>query len=285
MKKRSLPKTEKNFMARIIQKNNFFPFKLNVFDLLFLLVVALVLVFFLYNRLQRQSVWVNMRVSVQNSDWWYGGDPPQYWYAANLQVGDLAYDSFGNTVAEVINIDNYDQGGPYRYIFVDLRVKVDYSKKRQQYSYDFKPLTIGSSVAFTFNQQQLMGLIIKLDEEEITYREKEIVVSSKGLEPGLADLVEVGKKSLTADGSTIAEIIAVERNPYTYYQYSDIRGRTMKVTNPDLWDLLITLRIKTFDALDRTFYVNGAVVKVGSNLWFQFPDFALENTIIKAILN
>jgi hypothetical protein len=68
----------------------------------------------------------------------------------DLAVGDQAKDSFGQTVAEVVNIDNYDQGGPYRMIFVDLKLRVDFDKNKNQYLYEFKPLSVGSSLIINF---------------------------------------------------------------------------------------------------------------------------------------
>jgi len=259
--------------------------KLNLFDLLILTAIIVVLGFLMYNRLQRKSHWINVRISVENVDWWYQGTPPYYWYASNLKAGDISYDSFGKKVAEVIRVENYDFGGPHRNIYVDLKVKVVFDKKRQQYLYEFKPLVVGSITNFYFSAEQLRGLVIRLNEEEIPYISKTITIQKKLVIPEMADKIKVGDKSSDTNHNVVAEIIDVENSISSTYEFSDIRGGNIKTYDPDYRDVKITMRIKTFRDLDRNFYVNQAVIKVGSIIWLHFPDYPLEDFEIIEILD
>ena len=272
-----LPKNIKKFIISIIQKISFF-------DALVLLVILLVLGIFSYNRLQRKSEWVDIRISVENVDWWYKGSFPYYWYAANLKEGDIAYDSFGQKSAEVIKVDNYDLGGPYRNIYVDLKIRGVFNKKKQQYLYEFKPLVIGSGIAFNFSNQQVKGLIVKIGEKEISYFYKTIKIRVKEVIPELADKINIGDKSFDTNGDLVNEIIDLKKSINSFYEFSDIRGKNIKVYDSDFRDLEITLKVKTFSDLDRNFYINQAVIKIGSFIWFQFPDYALEEAEIIEII-
>lgn len=286
MKKRKSLFNKKSLIRSIIQDIKVFIDKLNIFDYLIIFLLLLVLTFFVYNRLQRRVVWTNVRIAVENVDWWYGsGTPPRYWYANNLQAGALAKDAFGQTVAELVNIDNYDQGGPYRMIYVDLKLRVDFDKKKNQYLYEFKPLTIGSSLIINFPENQLRGIIVNAGEQEIDYFYKTIKVVKKEMLNSTADKIIAGDKAYDANGSLIVEILEIEKETNSSYIYSDIRGGMIKTYNPDYQDLTMLVKIKSFSNLDRDFYINNTVLKLGSKIWFQFKDYAIEDATITKIIN
>jgi len=286
MKKRKSLFKKKSLISRIIQNMKVFISKLNFFDYLVFFLLFLVLLFFIYNRLQRRVVWTNVRIAVENVDWWYGsGAPPRYWYANDLAVGDQAKDSFGQTVAEVVNIDNYDQGGPYRMIFVDLKLRVDFDKNKNQYLYEFKPLSVGSSLIINFPQHQLRGIIVQTGADEIDYFFKTIKITKQRISNFVADEADVGDKVYDAQGNLVAEILDFTKSTNSYYEYSDIRGQKIKVTDPDYSDLDIVLKVKAFNTLDRDFYINNTVLKVGSKIWLQFKDYAIEDAQIIEIMD
>jgi len=286
MKKRKSLFKKKSLISRIIQNMKVFISKLNFFDYLVFFLLFLVLLFFIYNRLQRRVVWTNVRIAVENVDWWYGsGAPPRYWYANDLAVGDQAKDSFGQTVAEVVNIDNYDQGGPYRMIFVDLKLRVDFDKNKNQYLYEFKPLSVGSSLIINFPQHQLRGIIVQTGADEIDYFFKTIRVVKNGVYKPIADQIKEGDKAYDSSGNVVAEIIEVKKAVTNFYTFSDIRGEMIKTFNPDYSDLDIVLKVKAFNTLDRDFYINNTVLKVGSKIWLQFKDYAIEDAQIIEIVD
>jgi len=286
MKKRKSLFKKKSLISRIIQNMKVFISKLNFFDYLVFFLLFLVLLFFIYNRLQRRVVWTNVRIAVENVDWWYGsGAPPRYWYANDLAVGDQAKDSFGQTVAEVVNIDNYDQGGPYRMIFVDLKLRVDFDKNKNQYLYEFKPLSVGSSLIINFPQHQLRGIIVQTGADEIDYFFKTIRVVKNGVYKPIDDQIKEGDKAYDSSGNVVAEIIEVKKAVTNFYTFSDIRGEMIKTFNPDYSDLDIVLKVKAFNTLDRDFYINNTVLKVGSKIWLQFKDYAIEDAQIIEIVD
>ena len=283
-------------MINIIQKISFLWRKLNFFDLIIALIILMILGFFIYNRLQRQITWINVRISVENSDWWYKGSEPSYWYASNLKVGDVIKDSAGKIVAEVSKVDNYDGGEYYRDIYVDLKLRVDFDKKKKQYLYEFKPLVVGSSLLLNFAQFQLRGLVIGLENQHPQYLYKTIKVSGKHAErikransllitKEVAEKVQPGAQAFAGNGELVAEVLEVKKKPATYHEYSDIRGRMELVQNPDFYDLEMLVKVKALQALGIYYYVNNTALKVGNFIWLQFPEFALEDMKIIEIMD
>ena len=286
MKKRKSLLKKKSLIRRIIQDIKVFINKLNIFDYLIIFLLLFVLIFFIHNRLQRRVVWTNVRVAVENVDWWYGsGTPPRYWYGNNLLAGAQAKDAFGQTVAEVVDIDNYDQGGHYRMIYVDLKLRVDFDKNKNQYLYEFKPLSVGSSLIINFPQHQLRGIIVQTGADEIDYFFKTIRVVKNGVYKPIADQIKEGDKAYDSSGNVVAEIIEVKKAVTNFYTFSDIRGEMIKTFNPDYSDLDIVLKVKAFNTLDRDFYINNTVLKVGSKIWLQFKDYAIEDAQIIEIVD
>lgn len=272
--------------------------KISYFDLLIIITVAFVLLFLLYSRFQRKSQWIDIRVSVENVDWWYQGSPPRYWYASDLKNGDIAKSSFGKDIAEVIKVDNYDIGGPYRNIYVDLKLKVVYDKNRNQFLYEFKPLTVGSSVIINFSNQQIRGIVTKIGGNNIDYSYKIIKIQRKSYQnvtttnsnastavnnvnkpitPEMANKINVGDKLFDNNNSLIAEVLDVKNDVSSYYEFSDNRAQNIKTYNPYYRDLEVTLRVKTYKEMNLEFFINQAAIKIGSKIWIPFPEYSLED--------
>jgi len=280
-----------NFISSIIHK-------LNIFDLLVIVVGFFVLFFLLLNRIQRKEQWLDVRISVENSDWWYQGSAPKFWYASDLKAGDVAKNSYGSKVAEVVNIENLDIGGPYRNIYVNLKLRVIFDKNRNQFLYEYKPLTIGSAVVLNFSNQQLKGLVIGMGQETINYRYKTVrlqkksfqnitsaitntnsvtsSVTNKPITPEFSNKIKVGDKSFDNNNELIAEILNIKKEISSYYEFSDIRGTNIKTYNPLYRDLEVTLKLRMYNNSGLDFFIQ-APIKVGSEIWVQFPEYSLED--------
>lgn len=269
----------------IIQKIRSLRARLNFFDLLVVFALALILIFFGYNRLYRQPNWIDVRLSVENSDWWYKGAPPKYWYAKSLEAGDSVLDSFGRPVVEIVNIDNYDAGGPYRDIYVDLKVRVEHDQKRNQYLYEFKPLVVGSDIFLNFPNGQLRGTVTAIDELSKDYSFRTVVLEKKQINPSLSDEIRAGVQAFDLDGNLVAEIIEVDEKYSSHYVFSDIRGKSIETIDPRYRDVDVVVKLKSFRELGIDYYINNAALKVNNTIWLQFPSFALEDARIIEIVD
>jgi hypothetical protein len=195
----------------------------------------------------------------------------------------MAKDSFGNNSAEVVNVENYDNGGPYRYIYINLKLKVDYDKKRNQYLYEYKPLSVGSSATFNFSNQQVQGLIIGIGEKNVDYYYRTVKLKGYAILPEIADQIKVGEKSLDNNNDLVAEVLDVKNTVSSSYKFSDIRGLSVKTFDPDFRDVELTLKLKVYKQLGVEFYVNNAAIKTGLRIWIQFPKYSLEDYKILSV--
>lgn len=278
----------KKSITRIIHKFNYF-------DFLLLFAIVLIAAFLLNNRLQNKNTTVNVRISVENSDWWYQGSPPRIWYATDLKKGDIAKDSFGNSSAEILNIENYDNGGPYRNIYIDLKVSAQYNKRQDKYFFQYKPITVGSFLTLSFSKNQIQGIVIKMADKEIDYKYKTVKMrkgfanSDQGYidatRTDVANNYRIGDKSYDNNNNIVAEIVDLKSQIESYYEYSDIRGENIKVFNPDFRDVELTVKLKTHSESGLDLFVNNTPIKTGSKIWIQFPKYSLENYEIVEILN
>lgn len=275
----------KNFLKRLINSIKVIIQRLNFFDILTFLALLIVLVILLKNYFQKKAEWIDLRLLVQNADWWYKGEKPAFWYAGDLAEGDVAYDSFGNEVAKINSIENYDLGEDGRAIYANLRVKANFDKKRQQYFYEFKPLLVGAGVIFNFDQEQLRGLVIGLGKNAtgVQVEEKTVKLRINLILPELADQVQVGVRVLDGSKKVIAEILAVDNQMAQYYDFSDIRGQKILIYDPAYRLLFIDLKMKAFRAFDEYYYVDGTPLKVGQLFDLHFANFVLSNVEIIAV--
>ena len=275
LKKSFRKKLNKNIKT-IIQKVNFF-------DLLIFLSLLIIGVILILNRMQKENSWVNVRVSIENSDWWYGGVNPKYWYAQNLKIGDVAYDSFGKESAKIKNIENYDAGEQGRIIFVDLEVQTNFDKKRKQYLYEFKPLTVGGTLLLNFGKEQLRGLVVSIDDEDNNFEYKTITVNKSFMTADISDKIKEGEIIKDSNGEEVAKIIAVEKKITEYYEFSDIRGEKILVKDPHTRAAKITMLVKTVKVFDQYYLFNGRSLKVGDWLDLNFSDFVVSGVEITEI--
>lgn len=257
--------------------------KFNLFDGLVIVVLLVVASSFLWLRLSRKTEWVNLRLVVTNDEWWWQGNPPQYWYADNLRPNQQAYNSFGEKVAEITNVESFDVGAYTRRLYVDVQLKGSYDTKRKIYLYNFQPLQIGKSIDLTFGKNNVRGLITYINDPKVDYVQKKIEVSMRTIRPWVADSYVPGVEMKDSLGRTLARIDSVQTTLAQYYEFSDIRGKTILVVDPDYRDVTLRLTIATFRSGDTAYFIDRAAIKIGEKIWFQFPNAAIRDAEITKI--
>jgi hypothetical protein len=246
-------------------------------------VLLLVIGVFLWQRLNKRAEWINVRLIVANDEWWWEGQQPQWWYVDELKTGEIAHNSFGEKVAEITNVDSFDNGGYKRRAFIDLRLKGSYDKQRQIYIYNFQPLQIGKPLDLTFGKNNIHGLISYIQDMQVAYKDQRIEVRLKQIDTWVADSYKVGMEMKDSQGRTLAKIVSIDVQPYNYFDFSDIRGQLIQVTNPDYRQAKIVLDIKTFESGGYSYFVDRAVIKLGEKIWFQFPQAVIRDSEIVKI--
>jgi len=258
--------------------------KLNFFDYLVFVAIILILLLLTHNRLERETRWIDVRLSIEKPDWWYKGNLPAYWYGQNLQVGDIAYDSFGSKVAEIESVDSFDLGDKGRKIYINMKVQADFNKSKDQYIYEFKPLVSGSSIVVNFSKTQVKGLVVALENQlPIKYHHKTITIQSRWLTPEITNAVNVGDKIFDAVGGTVAEVLSTESTVALGYEFSDIRAKNLPAYNPMYRHLIATVRVKAFSVSDLEYYIDETPLKLGQKIDLYFPNLVLKEAEIIAL--
>jgi hypothetical protein len=260
--------------------------KINAFDLIVVAIIFLILGSLLWLRVSRKTEWISLRLVVANDEWWFEGSAPQWWYVEDLSVGQTAKNTFGETVAEITNVQSFDVGEYRRRAFVDLKVKGYYDTKRGIYVYNYQPLQIGKPLDLTFGKHNVRGLITYIENTPENFTEKTIEVYMPAVSLWVAQSYQEGVKMRDSQGRTLAEIVDVMINPTTAQEIIKVFPDTAEVKfgPSQFYDLWLLMKVQTFESEGVNYFVDRAAVKVGERIWFQFPETAVRQAEITRII-
>lgn len=254
--------------------------KLHFFDWLVLAGIAAIIVFFFYLRAARKTEVIPVRILFSRDDWGMGASSTPFWLTGEIQPGAKAYNSLGSEVATVKEVDVVDTGGPYRNAQVVVDLVVTYDEKTKTYSYNFQPLQIGKSIDLAFEKGNVKGLVMAVAGEEIPFVEKRVVLRLKGILPERAVQFTRGLQAHDSSGDLVVTVENVRIEENRYYQFSSSLNRNIQVVNPDLRDVELAVTVKAFQNGPTFYYVNNAALKVGNEIWLEFPKVSAGPAII-----
>src|SRR3989344_427073 len=257
---------------------------LNPIDHLVIFSIAIVLGTFLYFSISKKTEWIDVRMVISKDEWWYEGQPPQYWYVDNIESGQVSYNAFGEKIAEIINIESFDIGGYRRRSYVDVKLKGSYDNTRKLYLYNYQPLQIGKPIDLTFGKHNVKGLVTYIDSDEITYFTKKIEVILLRIEPWVAESYKTGMQMKDSQNRVLATVNSIDIKLARQISFSDIRGQNIEVINPQLRDVSLQITIKTFKSSETFYFVDRAAIKIGEKIWFQFPEAVVRDAEITKII-
>lgn len=259
---------------------------LNAFDILVIVGFLLILGTLLFFRLSRKTEFVSVRLKLANDEWWWQGNPPDYWLVQNLIIGQKSYNTFGKKIAEISDIHLYDVGASRRLSFVDVTLAASFDKRRQIYLYNFQPLQIGKPLDLTFGESNVRGLVTYIGSDNLGYKDKEIEVKLFAIHPFEANSYKIGLQVKDSLGRVLAQIESVEVSNAKTYEFLDQARRrfVIKGVDPDRRDVTLRLKIKTILQNEAYYYIDGAAVKVGEEIWFQFPQTVAKKALISKII-
>jgi hypothetical protein len=222
-------------------------------------------------------------VVISNRDWWWSGDPPKFWLVESLRPGQISYNSFGESVAEIINTEIFSLGGPNKQAYIDLKLKVTYDKKRQIYLYNFQPIQIGKPIDITFGSNNVFGLVVALDSEPEQRLQKKILIKMGFLEGWLANSYKVGSTMVDSRDNALATIDKVDVRETKIEKVRFLNG-TGYFDKNDYFDVYMEVTISAIkDQAGDFYFVDGASIKKGEEIWFHFPDVVAKSTIVDVL--
>lgn len=241
---------------------------------------------FLWLRVSRKTEWIPLRIVVANDEWWYEGAAPQWWYVDGLTTGQTAKNTFGETVAEITNIQSFDIGNYRRRAFIDLKVKGYFDNKRGVYIYNYQPLQIGKPLDLTFGKNNLRGIVTYIENVPQNFTEKTIEVYIPAVHLWVANSYQKGMKMQDSQGRVLAEIVSANVSPTTAKEVTDVSSNFLeaKFDPSQFYDLKLVLNIQTFESEGINYFVDRSAIKIGERIWFQFPNTVIRQAEITKII-
>jgi len=93
--------------------------------------------------------------------------PPEFWQVDSIKSGDIAYNSLGRKIAQVVEVEKSNWGGGRRKnIIITLQLKATFNRKTKKYTLDDNPLLIGRDLAFNLGDTEFTGQIINLYQDQ-----------------------------------------------------------------------------------------------------------------------
>jgi|GEM_PF-1798556 len=253
-----------------------------------LVVVGLIIAaggFLLWQRSKITSEWITVQIKVAPDEWWWPSVGPESWYSQELKTGDWGFNSFGEKVIQIQNVQAIDIGSGRDQIIVWAKIKVGYNSKRDQYIFGFQPIQIGKSLELDFSRQRVKGLVVALEKKDFDYIEKTVKLRVAALDPIVAASFFIGQDSKTLAGEPMATITDLKILPSIESQFSDIRQRIVLVSNPQFVTLELTVKLKLRRVGEQFQYIDGQPVKLGQSLPIQFPQVTLPDARVIEFLD
>lgn len=262
-----------------VRKRKFYKF--NYLDLLVVAILGIIISIFLINRFNKKSIWIDARISIEDGELWFNGELPAYWLVEGLEPGMESYNSFGEKVATIEDVQTFSIGGTKKFSIVDLKLRVIYDKEKKFFSYNYQPLRKGDSLDFIFGKNKVSGLLIALDEPPAKQILKTVVVKQNFLEDWYVNQYEIGMQMIDTEGRVLATIKDITIQDTKISRIKNIDGELF-VADEDYKDVILELEILTTQDPDGSYrFLNGTALKIGNEVWFHFPKFETISTIME----
>lgn len=214
-------------------------------------------------------------------EWQENPFPPLYWISNSINIGDLAHDSTGKKIAEVISIDNSEWGGQRRYSRLKLKVYGLFDKRTRLHRVGDLVLQVGNTLELDIGNTKYEGVITYVGEtleppgNQIRYLEAEI--KAKDVPPWLADTYNESFIVKNTQGVEIFKIIDSVIVP-AEKSVETAAGTIVRSRDPHFKDVYFTaiLRVR---CQERVCYYNEVFpIKVGQWIWTQSETSIIEGS-------
>jgi hypothetical protein len=271
-------------MNSIIHKIHTFKSKnINLVDIAVVFIILIIIGFFLYNRFSKKTIWIDTQILMSDPEVWWGGESPQYWLVNELEKDMVAYNSFGDEVAIIKNVQDFSIGSLNRVVYVDVSLKAVEDKVKGVYLYNYRPLQKGQSFSLTFGVNNVSGVITGINSLPVI-ESKKVKFKVSAVDELLIDDYKVGLKALNSQGESIAEITKINKIERSTVKPIDIKKNELFIQNGNLFDITMEVEISTIkDVSGYSRYLNGAEIKLGADVWFQFTELIAQSTIIEIL--
>ena len=140
-----------------------------------------------------------------------------YWVANSLKKGDREKTAFGQTIAEITDIESYEGGGHGKHLIMEMKITAQ-RDRADNFSYKNQSLALNEWVDFNFGKVKQRGLITYLDAKPSKYPVKMLLVNlvKKKELTYIAGQVRIGDVMLNDKGEAMARVTALKISPSVF---------------------------------------------------------------------
>jgi len=271
---------------------------LNLFDAVLIIAVlftAVMLAFFFLRRSKQLTVVI--KVTGQNV--LYAWETPPNWFVYYFKEGMVAKDGLGRNSAEIKNIYRYDTGQNNKALYLTLDLKADYTKGSGKYSYEGKPLIIGSPIKIEFQDILAEGLVTYIEGLPDVTKTREILVETRiiwqnevfpetsGVPDYVAEAIGVGEQTKDSLGNVLITIVDKRVEPAEKI-VTDSQGNIFVSRDPLKKDVFLTLKLRVKEVESESNYneyylFDDVRVKIDSQIPLHLQNISIYPRITKIL--
>lgn len=255
--------------------------KIKIFDyFLAILFIAGISFYFLYFKRADNMIYVD--VFSPSPEWTEDSYPVSRWQASALKKGDAQYNSFGQKIAEVIDVYRTPwNGGKQEYMFATLKLKATYNKNMRTYSFNGNPLLFGNDFLLEANNSSLEGKVVNIystiEEKNANLINKKVIltVKYKYQESWVVD--KLLEKTEFRDTSNQLMFSILNRKITAAEEfYPNWQGQVVTSFHPNRKDILLEIEIPNAECSQyNCFYNHYFPLTVGWEFPLDFGDLVM----------
>jgi hypothetical protein len=249
--------------------------KINVVNLI-ITSLSFFVVFSLFVFFNREDSYVYVDLTFSRSDWSTDADPPEFWIVENIEVGDVAYDSLGKVIAEVVEVEKLPHIGKTReWVTLVLKLSTVYDERTKTHILNGQKIAISNDLELTFGQTFFQGEISNVYESlerrfsKYEVKQARLSVWCKNYEFFHAEDL----KTLKAFDSKGEQNIGIENFSLkpAFKTTTTINGVLVKSIDPMKTDINLEIIISKVKCLKNAcfLYNERSPLMVGSKIWLD----------------
>lgn len=245
--------------------------KLNI---LIIFVIIIGILFLGFRVLGQTDTYVNIQIMGSSNNSQTPDNLPPAWLADTLNVGDSEKSVNGKKIAELVDIERYQEGDRQIYI-ATVRLLVSLNKTSEKITYKQQGVEIGSRLSFSLDNSKISGQVVEIEGLKTAGKwvDKNITVKLYDRYPWFADSITIGDKLLSG-GATQVEVLT-KKTSLAEISTGRSDGRVVSGLNPLKRDITLTLKVRVLEREGVNYFAYIQPVKIGNILYMPMSNYNL----------
>jgi hypothetical protein len=259
--------------------------KIGLLEIIFLGLLIGVGVIFLALFLRKSSyLTVTMKVGEDSVAWPKTGLPA--WYMESFKSGMVEKDVLGRPHVEILNTFAYPKNRDTRELYLKVRLLVVYSESTNTYTFNSRPVLIGSTLRINAGNTLAEGLITNIEGVNDNSVPKKLKVSAQifgndasfpnttGVFPHVANAIQVGDQIFDSQGEPVVTILEKKVENAQRVIINNMNQVSLS-RDPLKKDVTLTLEVNSRKYGNFYYLFNDLRIAIDSPLPLQFPNLSI----------